>query len=174
LLYENQEYKSAFISSYQLGRMKTLNAGHHIMVDITIRRFKTQDYLNIIKLWDRAGLSYRPEGRDSLKNIKTQINNGKMIFLVAEANNAVVGCILGTHDGRKGWINRLAVDPEIRRRRIAYRLVKVMEREFDELGLEVIACLIEKNNTISKNVFEKLGYEYYPVDYYSKRKSPKS
>jgi ribosomal protein S18 acetylase RimI-like enzyme len=154
--------------------MKTYHAGPRIMVDITIRRFKTKDYPYIIKLWDRAGLSYRPEGRDSLKSIKAQIDNGKTIFLVAEADNAIVGCILGTHDGRKGWINRLAVDPEIRRRHIAYQLIKEMEKEFDKLGLEVIACLIEKNNTISKNIFEKLGYEYYPVDYYSKRKSPKS
>jgi ribosomal protein S18 acetylase RimI-like enzyme len=154
--------------------MGTYHKGFQVMVDITIRRFKAEDYPDIIKLWDRAGLSYRPEGRDSLKNIKTQINNGTTIFLVAEANNAVVGCIVGTHDGRKGWINRLAVDPETRRRHIAYQLIKEMEKEFDKLGLEVIACLVEKDNTISKNVFEKLGYEYYPVDYYSKRKSPKS
>jgi ribosomal protein S18 acetylase RimI-like enzyme len=142
------------------------------MVDITIRRFKAEDYPDIIKLWNRAGLSYRPEGRDSFKSIKTQINDGKTIFLLAEVNNAVVGCVLGTHDGRKGWINRLAVDPEMRRRHIAYQLIKEVEKEFDERGLEVIACLIEKNNTISKNVFEKLGYEYYPVNYYSKRKRP--
>jgi ribosomal protein S18 acetylase RimI-like enzyme len=144
------------------------------MVDITIRRFKSKDYLNVIKLWDRAGLSYRPEGRDDIKSIKTQINNSKSIFLVAEADKTIVGCVLGTHDGRKGWINRLAVDPEIRHRQIARRLIKEVERVFDRLGLEVIACLIEENNTLSKNVFEKLGYEYYPVDYYSKRKSLKS
>jgi ribosomal protein S18 acetylase RimI-like enzyme len=144
------------------------------MVDITIRRFRTKDYHDIINLWDRAGLSFRPEGRDSIKSIKTQINNGKSIFLVAEADKTIVGCVLGTHDGRKGWINRLAVDPEIRHRQIARRLIKEMERAFHKLGLEVIACLIEKNNAISRNVFEKLGYEYYPVDYYSKRKSLKS
>jgi ribosomal protein S18 acetylase RimI-like enzyme len=144
------------------------------MVDIIIRRFNTKDYLNIINLWDKAGLSYRPEGRDSFENIKTQIDNGKTIFLVAEVNNAIIGCILGTHDGRKGWINRLAVDPEIRRRGVASRLIKEVERVFDKLGLKVIACLIDKNNTMSKNIFKNLGYEFYPVEYYSKRKSPKS
>jgi ribosomal protein S18 acetylase RimI-like enzyme len=143
------------------------------MVDIIIRFYKTEDYSSIIKLWDRAGLSYRPEGRDNFENIKNQINNGKTIFLIAEANNAIVGCVLGTHDGRKGWINRLAVDPELRHRGVASRLIKEVERTFNKLGLEVIACLIEKDNIISKNIFKRLGYEYYPVDYYSKRKSPK-
>jgi len=141
---------------------------------IKIRRYNNKDYPGIINLWEKAKLSYRPEGRDSFENIKTQIDNGKTIFLVAEANNAIVGCVLGTYDGRKGWINRLAVDPELRHRGVASRLIKEVERIFSKLGLEVIACLIEKDNIISKNIFERLGYEYYPVDYYSKRKSPKS
>ena len=144
------------------------------MDDIKIRRYNNKDYPGIINLWEKAKLSYRPEGRDSFENIKTQIDNGKTIFLVAEANNAIVGCVLGTYDGRKGWINRLAVDPELRHRGVASRLIKEVERIFSKLGLEVIACLIEKDNIISKNIFERLGYEYYPVDYYSKRKSPKS
>jgi ribosomal protein S18 acetylase RimI-like enzyme len=138
---------------------------------IIIRRFNTKDYPGIINLWEKAKLSYRPEGRDSFENIKTQIDDGKVIFLVAEANSVIVGCVLGTNDGRKGWINRLAVDPEIRRRRIASRLVKELEGIFDRLGLEVVACLIEKDNSISKNFFKRLGYEYIPVHYYSRRKS---
>jgi ribosomal protein S18 acetylase RimI-like enzyme len=144
------------------------------MGDIIIRRFDNKDYPGIISLWDKAKLSYRPQGRDSFENIKNQIDNGKAIFLVAEANNAIVGCVLGTNDGRKGWINRLAVDPEIHRRRIASRLIKELEDIFNRLGLEVIACLIEKDNSISKDFFKGLGYEYYPADYYSKRKSPMS
>jgi ribosomal protein S18 acetylase RimI-like enzyme len=144
------------------------------MDDIIIRHFNNKDYPGIINLWEKANLSYRSEGRDSFENVKTQIDNGKAIFLVAEINNAIVGCVLGTNDGRKGWINRLAVDPELRRRRIASRLIKELEGIFDGLGLEVIACLVEKNNTVSKDFFKKLGYEYYPADYYSKRKSPMS
>jgi ribosomal protein S18 acetylase RimI-like enzyme len=144
------------------------------MVDIIIRRFSIKDYPGIINLWEKAGLSYRPEGRDSFANIKTQIDGGRVIFLVAEVGGVIVGCVLGTHDGRKGWINRLAVDPKVRRRQIASRLVEELEGIFAKLGLDVIACLIEKNNSISKDFFNKLGYEYYPADYYSKRKNPMS
>ena len=144
------------------------------MEDLVIREFNIEDYRQIISLWDKVNLPYRPEGRDSPANITQQIANGTTIFLVVESDDKLVGTVLGTHDGRKGWINRLALDPEYRRRSIARRLVNELERRFDKLGLEVIACLIEGHNAVSLEVFKKLGYNYYDVRYFSKRKSVKS
>jgi ribosomal protein S18 acetylase RimI-like enzyme len=139
---------------------------------LLIREFCIEDYDAVIALWDNAQLPYRPEGRDSRHKIGLEIERGNTIFLVAEVNGGVVGSVLGTHDGRKGWINRLAVDAEFRRRDIGRKLVTEVENRFSELGIEVMACLIEKRNVNSKRVFEKLGYEKYSgVTYYSKRKS---
>jgi ribosomal protein S18 acetylase RimI-like enzyme len=142
--------------------------------EIIIRQFKIGDYPEIIALWDSVKLPYRPEGRDSYERIKEQVANGRTIFLVAEVESKPVGCVLGTHDGRKGWINRLAVAAAFRRRNIAKRLVARLEEEFAKLGLEVFACVIDAENTVSREVFKRLGYEYYDVRYYSKRKTPKS
>jgi ribosomal protein S18 acetylase RimI-like enzyme len=142
--------------------------------EVIIRKFNIKDYPEIIALWDKVKLPYRPEGRDSYNNIKAQIANGQTIFLVAEVDGKPVGCVLGTHDGRKGWINRLAVEAAFRRRNIARSLVSELEGEFEKLGLEVFACVIETENEVSQEVFKRLGYEFYDVRYYSKRKTPKS
>ena len=144
------------------------------MPELKIREFKLVDYDKVTALWDRVELTYRPAGRDSYDNIRKQLDNGTTVFLVAEADGKLAGCVLGTHDGRKGWINRLAVDAAYRNQGIARRLVGEMEREFDKLGLEVVACVIDGDNELSQEVFRKLGYEYYDVRYYSKRKSPES
>lgn len=144
------------------------------MPEPVIRKFNTKDYQDIIALWDRVKLPYRPQGRDSYENIKKQIADGTTIFLVAEVDGKLAGCVMGTHDGRKGWINRLSVAPEFQRRNIARRLVAELEKEFEKLGLEVFACVIEGDNTVSQEVFKKLGYEYYDVRYYSRRKTPES
>jgi ribosomal protein S18 acetylase RimI-like enzyme len=154
--------------------MNTFRTGGRGLVDIKIRRFDIVDYQNIISLWEKVGLTYRPEGRDSPDSIKKQVDKGTSIIIIAEVEGRIIGSVLGTHDGRKGWINRLAVDPEFRRKHVATRLVKELETIFEKLGLEVIACLIETNNTLSREAFKKLGYEYYGVEYYSKRKSLKS
>jgi ribosomal protein S18 acetylase RimI-like enzyme len=83
-----------------------------------------------------------------------------------------VGVVLGTHDGRKGWINRLAVAKEFRRQNIASKLVTAVENRLNELGIDVIACLIEPENSISKTFFGKLGYTKTPVEYFSKKPFP--
>jgi len=141
---------------------------------ILIRQLKSEDYDSVISLWNSANLPVRPKGRDSYKKINEQIRSNNTILLVAELNKNIVGTILGTHDGRKGWINRLAVDAEFRRKNIAKRLVSEIERRFEKIGLEVVACLIEGRNTVSVEVFKKLGYEEWDVKYFSKRKSSKS
>lgn len=142
--------------------------------NVFIRQFKPEDYDRIISLWRSADLPVRPEGRDSHKKVNEQIRSGSTILLVAEWNGKIVGTVLGTHDGRKGWINRLAVDSAYRRKHIANRLVSEVENWFEENGLEVFACVIESENTISMELFKKLGYEEWDVRYFSKRKSWKS
>jgi ribosomal protein S18 acetylase RimI-like enzyme len=140
--------------------------------DLVVREFRIEDYDAVIALWDGAQLPYRSKGRDSRHNINLEIKRGNDTFLVAEVNGRVVGSVLGTHDGRKGWINRLAVDAEFQRQNIARKLVAEVESRLSELGIEVIACLIEERNITSMHVFERLGYEKYPyIAYYSKRKS---
>ena len=68
------------------------------------------------------------------------------MFLLAEADGRLVGTVLGTHDGRKAWINRLAVSPAFRRRGIARLLVAEVEARMAALGLDIIAALIESQN----------------------------
>ena len=46
----------------------------------------------------------------------------------------IVGVVLGTYDGRRGWILRLAVHPDQRRQGFATRLVQEVERRLAALG----------------------------------------
>ena len=78
-------------------------------------------------------------------------------FLVAEVEGRIVGSVLVTHDGRKGWINRLAVHREYRRRGIGGALVSEAENWLIEQGIGIFACLIEGDNPLSAEVLEKLG-----------------
>lgn len=86
-----------------------------------------------------------------------------------------MGAVLGTHDGRKGWINRLVVAPSHRRRGIAKALVHAVEERLAELGIDVVACLIEDWNQDSMEFFSAIGYVYdKEVLYYSKRRDARS
>lgn len=138
----------------------------------SIRELTVNDYDALVALWKEAGLPYRPNGRDQQERIAREVAGPCSIFLVAEIERCIVGSVLGTHDGRKGWINRLAVSLAHRREGIATALVAAVEERLAEMGIEIIACLIEDWNNDSKVVFEHLGYRYYPdVHYYTKRKN---
>ncbi len=140
--------------------------------DFKIRNFKIEDYNSLIELWKAAGLPYKPKGRDSKEKIETELKRGVAIFLVAETSDKIIGSVFGTHDGRKGWINRVAVDMEYQKKGIAKKLVSEVEKKLDELGIDIAACLIEDWNDRSMKVFEKLGYiKHKDVIYFSKRKN---
>jgi ribosomal protein S18 acetylase RimI-like enzyme len=139
--------------------------------DILIREYNQEDYDRITELWRNARLPFRPEGRDSPVKINGQIKDATTIILVAESEGRIVGAVLGAHDGRKGWVNRLVVDTGFRRKNVARRLIAELESRFETIGLEVIACLIDVKNTVSMEVFKRLGYEQSDVKYFSKRKS---
>ena len=82
----------------------------------------------------------------------------------------LIGVVVATHDGRKGWINRLAVHPNHRRRGAARRLIEEAEKVLRLQGMDVIAALIEGWNASSLACFEAAGYVSHPdIRYVSKR-----
>ena len=141
--------------------------------DVIVRKFREEDYDAVISLWHLGEIPYKPRGRDTRDKILVEITKDTAIFLVAEVNGETVGTVLGTHDGRKGWINRLAVAPEFRHQGIARRLLKEAENAIHNLGIEIIACLIEDYNRVSMDFFQKAGYtEHKDIIYFTKRNHP--
>lgn len=139
--------------------------------NVEIRAFRPDDYDAVLDLWKVCGLPCKPNGRDSREKILKEITRETATFLVAISGEKLIGTVLATHDGRKGWINRLAVAPEFRRRQLAQRLLGEAEKALYDRGLEIIACLIEEDNQGSMSFFQKAGYDKHTdIIYFSKRR----
>ena len=137
-----------------------------------IRPLVQEDYDDMVTLWEESDLSYRPKGRDSKELLQKQIEENPDLYLGAFINDKLIGCILATFDGRKGWINRLAVSPEYRKRGIGQQLIDAAEKALKKRGATVIGVLIFDTNTASLNLFEKMGYTIHDnIQYVSKRDS---
>ncbi|MGM0484096.1 MAG: GNAT family N-acetyltransferase [Candidatus Krumholzibacteriota bacterium] len=140
---------------------------------IIIREFRPDEYDSLTGMWSASGLSFKPSGRDRRERLISELRDGPGTLLVAEVDGDIAGSVLVTHDGRKGWINRLAVLPGLRRRGIARRLVEEAQRRLDQAGIEITAVLIEGDNPESRNLFRKLGFaEHGDIVYFSRRKHP--
>lgn len=141
-------------------------------MDYLIRPLDATDYDDLIALWDRSGLPYRPRGRDSRDAIANEVKRMETCFLGMFDGDKMIGAIIGTSDGRKGWINRLAIDPDYRGKRLAGFLIEECEKALREQGLKVIAALIEEENLPSIAAFKRAGYHYHPdIYYFSKRET---
>ncbi len=144
-----------------------------INMDIRIVHYKPGDYDKLIYIWEGSGLPYKEKGRDSRSGIEAEIKLKCNQFLFAEYNDTYIGAILVTHDGRKGWINRVAVLKKYRRYGIARKLIEYAEKWLDEQGIGIYACLVEDYNKDSFKVFQKLGYiPFDGIQYLTKRKFP--
>lgn len=124
-----------------------------------IESFIIDEYDQLLSLWERTGLSYDRADRDSRESIERQIFDDHMAILTLKDKGRIIGSIIASSDGRKGWINRLAVDPDYRGRRLAARLVEKAEEALSEMGVRVIATLVEDNNFPSMAAFRHCGYK---------------
>jgi ribosomal protein S18 acetylase RimI-like enzyme len=139
-----------------------------------IRRLAISDYERKVNLWSRAGLPFRPKGRDSKEAVAAQMEANPGFFLGAFEDDSLVGVAILGSDTRKRWINQLAVDPNYRRRGIAKALIAESEKILRKQGLRIFCALIEDYNTKSKELFRKCGYdERRDIVYFSKRDNDK-
>ncbi|MCP5106393.1 MAG: GNAT family N-acetyltransferase [bacterium] len=139
--------------------------------EINIREFRPGDYDAVISLWTATGLPCKPRGRDSREKMVKETARETADLLVAENGTDIIGTVLATHDGRKGWLNRLAVVPGYRFRGVARTLLETAENTLYKKGIEIIACLIEDDNPNSMKFFKRAGYvKHTDIIYFSKRK----
>ena len=136
------------------------------------RSLTISDYDQIVALWKRSELPFRPSGRDRKEAVQAQMVANPDFFLGAYEDDRLVGVVVATSDGRKGWINRLAVDPSSRRKGVAEALIKESEKTLRKYGLRIFCALIEDYNASSMQLFKKCGYkEHRDIVYFSKRDS---
>jgi ribosomal protein S18 acetylase RimI-like enzyme len=128
-------------------------------------------HAEIIDLWQRAGLHVRPGGRDSLEAFAAQMATGVQTPIGLRDGERLVAVVLATHDSRKGWINRLAVDRDYRRRGLATQLVRLCEAHFRSLGIDIWAALIEDWNEASLALFRQAGFALADDITYASRRS---
>jgi ribosomal protein S18 acetylase RimI-like enzyme len=117
----------------------------------TIRQFLWADYDAVVAVWAAAGREPVP---------RAELN--PELFLVAESDEQIVAVVMGTYDGRRGWILRLAVHPAHRRQGLATRLVGELEQRFTALGCPRVNLLVMPDNTDGLSFWQALGYIPYP------------
>ena len=129
---------------------------------VRIAPLRLVDYDAMIELWRRSGLTNGIRLRDTRRPFARQLRLNRGLYLGAYDGKRLVGTVLGTHDTRKGWINRLAVDPAYQRRGVATRLLRACEKALARKGMKVFSAFVNDGNDPSMNLFRRSGYQVVP------------
>jgi len=124
---------------------------------IRIREFHIDEYNDVYDLWKRTGLIIRPG--DDLQGISAKLQRDPDLFLIAEDSGVIVGCVLGAWDGRRGWINHLAVAPSHQRKGVGSALIRELEKRLALKGARKVNAQVYKWNQKSLEFFKAVGYE---------------
>lgn len=110
----------------------------------------------MIALWEECGLT-RP-WNDPRRDIERKLTVQPELFLVALAGARIVGTVMAGYDGHRGWVNYLAVDPELRRRGIGRDLMRRAEEELLRLGCPKLNLQVRGSNEEAVGFYRALGY----------------
>jgi len=127
----------------------------------------------MLRVWSVSGLPFKPNGRESRAMIEAEIAREQCAFFGIFDGDKMVAAGIANYDGRRGWINRLAVDPDYRHLGLASEVIELCEAFLKQYGEVVICALIEEMNLPSMGLFERNGYVCErEITYWTKRPRP--
>ncbi|MGY3689653.1 GNAT family N-acetyltransferase [Vibrio coralliilyticus] len=128
---------------------------------VTIRPMTIEDYDAVIRLWlQTEGMSVRDA--DSRENIALYLDRNPDLSFVAISESNIIGAVLVGTDGRRGYLQHLAVLPQFRGQRIGYQLISQSINALAKIGIPKTHLFVYDDNLNAQKFYEKLGW--FPRD----------
>ena len=80
------------------------------------------------------------------------------LIMVAEKDGELVGALIGTIDQNQGYIYRIAIHPDARRRGVGKALVKAVEKRFEQRKVTRVWVAGDEHNKVAMPLYEAMGY----------------
>ena len=127
-------------------------------VDVQITEMTMADYDAAFALLSATpGIGLRVA--DSREGIERYLARNPGLSFVAQADGYVVGCVMSGHDGRRGYLRHLAVDPNLRLRGVGSALVARCLDALKILGIEKTHLDVLLDNQPAHRYWSRLGWK---------------
>jgi ribosomal protein S18 acetylase RimI-like enzyme len=128
---------------------------------IAISPAQPHDRDDIVRLWNLCGLvrHYNPPDRD----FDFARGRDGSDILVLRRDGEVIGAVMVGHDGHRGWIYYLAVNPDHQHNGYGGELVRAAEAWLIDRHVRKCQLMVRETNLDVVNFYERLGYERSPV-----------
>jgi N-acetylglutamate synthase len=128
--------------------------------EIKIREFCfPSDYDSVYRLWESIEKGVHVGRSDTLAEIGKKITRDPDLFLIAEADGAIIGSVIGGFDGRRGLIYHLAVAASFRGLGIGSRLMDEVEARLRAKGCLKCYLLVTTDNPEAEGYYRQRGWQ---------------
>lgn len=134
---------------------------------LSVTVLQPEDADAVVRLWERCGLT-RP-WNDPRADIVLAMRGANSTVLVGREAAAIVATAMVGHDGHRGWIYYVAVDPQYRDRDFGRDIVTFAENWLRERGLSKVELLVRPGNSEVCGFYQALGYAVEPRIVMTKR-----
>ncbi len=114
------------------------------------------DIPGVIALWRRCGL-VRP-WNDPEADIRLARAGNNADVLVGRDGDSIVASVLVGHDGHRGWVYYVSVDPDHQRRDFGRAIMTSAEDWLRARGIEKLQLMVRGDNTQVKAFYESIGF----------------
>ena len=121
-----------------------------------IRPYTPADETAVIALWQRCELT-RP-WNDPRKDIERKLTVQPELFVVGERQGQIVATAMAGFDGHRGWINYLAVSPDVQNQGLGRQLMTHVEQALTAMGCPKLNLQVRAGNAQALAFYQAIGY----------------
>lgn len=126
-----------------------------------LREMDISDYQQVMNLWSETeGMQLREA--DSEENIGKYLERNPNLSFVALQGEQIVGAILVGTDGRRGYIQHLAVSKACRGQGLGAKLISNAVDALSSIGIAKTHLFVINDNLNAQAFYENIGW--YPRD----------
>ncbi|MFN2187626.1 MAG: GNAT family N-acetyltransferase [Candidatus Promineifilaceae bacterium] len=127
------------------------------MSDVFIQEMDIEDYDEVRALWELSD-GIEVSDIDSSASIGRFLKRNEGLSFVARMDDQLVGAVLCGHDGRRGYIDHLAVHPSKRRQGIGRALVSRCLFHLMRMGIRRWNLFVLEDNQDARSFWTHLGW----------------
>jgi ribosomal protein S18 acetylase RimI-like enzyme len=127
------------------------------MTTLAISPITDADVEPVIALWQRCGLT-RP-WNDPASDIAFARRGANAAILIGRHEDKIIATAMVGHDGHRGWVYYVAVDPDSQGKDFGRTIMAAAEDWLRGQGVVKAMLMVRPDNTKVRAFYDKLGYD---------------
>jgi ribosomal protein S18 acetylase RimI-like enzyme len=123
---------------------------------LTVTSIEDSEIPEVTRLWQRCGLTR--EWNDPAGDIALARKENNATVLLGRRDGALVASVLVGHDGHRGWVYYVSVDPDHRLKDYGREIMTAAEDWLRERGIAKLQLMVRDDNARVHAFYETLGY----------------